>query len=201
MFGMMHWRISLASSGAMEATTAIAGHPGVMAMTNAGSTAGSATITPGAVAHGIFLTDGAIEYETLVKLSHVADGTVDFGVTIGFGDNTNSLTASDVALHFVYARATSTNWIIRAMKNGSASSTTTDVAVTDEWVKLKIITNAEGDLATFYIDGVSVGTKATTTLPVLKIQPRYTYKHAAGTNNRYLYIDYFNFTQTLATAR
>ena len=70
----------------------------------------------------------------------------------------------------------------------------------DVWVKLKIVVNAGGTSAEFFVNGTSVGTQSTN-LPTGDISPALGIVKTAGTTERVLYADAFRLQQVLTAAR
>lgn len=176
------------------------------------STNGSSYSYLGSGEQNIILMGGAeYWYETRVNLSQLSTVSEEFQFALGFLDSFPGTTQTD-AVCFLYDRAgvstgsaASDNWQILTASNGTRTYTTTSVPVVDAntWIKLGISINAGGNLATYYIDGASVGT-ITTNIPTGSA--RYTgfanlMKKSAGTGVQYHFCDYIEVAGKFTTAR
>lgn len=109
---------------------------------------------------------GVYTFETQIKLSALSNSTETYTVYVGFGD-TNTGDQND-GVYFKYSdvggETPTPNWYKCSAVGGSRTATSTGVAATTDWVKLKIVINADATSAEYFIDGVSVGV-VTTNLP------------------------------------
>lgn len=117
----------------------------------------------------IRLGGGVWFFEKYVNITTLSTITERFQNAIGFIDTLTAANQVD-GVYFLYdeggvstGSAASPNWQIVTASNSTRTFTTTATAVAAAtWVRLTIIINAAGTSVTFYINGTSVGTHATT---------------------------------------
>jgi len=117
---------------------------------------------------GSWVFESYLEVETLSTLLE------RFRFTSGFG-NVNNAAGETNGVFFTYdeggtanGTAASANWQCVTVANNVRTLTTTTVAVTTTWVKLRIEINADATSVSFYIDGTLVATH-TTNIPVFPL--------------------------------
>lgn len=131
--------------------------------------------------------------ETRVCVDTLASVAEDYAVYVGFVDNNTVATEANDGAYFKYVRATSTNWQVSTVNNGTRTNTTTSVAPTGNVMQvLRIDVNEAGTAVEFRIDGTLV---ATHTANIPSASGRSTgigqkIVKSAGTLARTLYIDY-----------
>jgi len=149
-------------------------------------------------------------WETYISLENLSDGTNPFRFTTGFGDLATNASENNGAI-FTYdlqgsinGTTASPNWQCVTINNAVRTLTNTGVAVTTNWIKLKIIVNAAATQITYFIDGTLVATH-TTNIPTFALGRRFKLKQiinkANGTTNRIVNIDYLYCENTLTTLR
>jgi hypothetical protein len=109
---------------------------------------------------------GEVMFQANIKLSVLATAAEDYDYWIGFGDQHTGNEQTD-GVYLKYSRATSVNWIMGAANNGTQTLTPSSTPVTagGEFQQVRIIVNAAGTQASYYIDGVNIGT-VTSNIPV-----------------------------------
>jgi hypothetical protein len=109
---------------------------------------------------------GVYTFETQINIPTLSDGTNTFTVYCGFGDTTNADQVDGVYFKYtdVGGGTPTPNWYKCSSNGSTRTATSTGVAASTDWVKLKIVVNADGTSAEYFIDGVSVGV-LTTNLP------------------------------------
>lgn len=173
-------------------------HPGVIELITGTDTGGKAsanfTNRSGSNA-GNFVFGGNYTYKAYIDIPVLATGGDDYDLYIGQTDGWVFGTPFDGA-YLRYDRATSLNWLTVTVNTGVATSTDSGVAVTTGWHTVMIVGTASG--ATFYVDGVSLGTN-TTHLPTatLNLNSFLVFK-TAGTTSRTFYQDYFFYMQQVS---
>ncbi len=195
------WEITTSGTGSgvihVAGPTSIT-NPGVLQLETGTTSSGSAQITTGTSA-GIIIGGGQVVCESLIRIEDLATVSNDFTLLVGLFDF-----GLNDGIYFRYNRASSTNWQIVAIRNGTESSTNTSVVVTeDQWIKLKFVVNASATSVEYFINGTSAGTQ-TTNLPsgsVDDIVPNISITKTAGTSERVIYIDLFRLQIALTTAR
>lgn len=154
------------SSGASNALSTYESSPadtirmGIFAASVA-NTAGSRTA--GVMSNGLLrFGDGVSNLTIFARLSALATVADNFTMLLGFIDNGASATITDgVFFRYNFSNA---NLIGVTSNNGTQSTVTTTKAMDTSWNRYDIVVNAAGTLATFYVNGISVGT-LTTNIP------------------------------------
>jgi len=165
-------------------------HPGVIQVdsgtTNSGAAgfvqAGASTLTFGG---------GQWTWEGLIQIPTLSNGTDRFTVRVGFVNSVSGDGTDGVFLRYV--DNVNSGKCVMVTRNNSTetatNSTSTPSAAT--WYHVKIVVNAAGSLATFYVDGSSIGTISTniptsrgTSLGASNVK-------SAGTTSRPFYLDYY----------
>jgi hypothetical protein len=151
---------------------------------------------------------GTWMYESYIEVDILSDATNRFRFISGFGNVANSGTETNGAF-FTYDEGgvsngtiASPNWQCVTTVGAVRTLTTTSVAVTTTWTKLRIIVNAAATEVKFYIDGTLVATH-TTNIPVLPTRIKVLQKLVKnlGTGNRFVYCDYLFYENNLTTLR
>ena len=154
------------------------------------------------------LGGGTWMYESYIEVAALSDATDGFRFTSGFG-NIATAAGETHGVFFTYdlggtanGAAASTNWQCVTTVGAVRTLTTTSVAVTTTWTKLRIIINADATEVKFYIDGTLVATH-TTNIPVFTTRVKVLQKIAktVGTGNRSIYCDYLFYENNLTTLR
>jgi hypothetical protein len=147
-------------------------------------------------------------YESYIEVNTLSDATNRFRFVSGFGNVASSGTETNGAF-FTYDEGgvsngtiASPNWQCVTTVGAVRTLTTTSVAVTTTWTKLRIIVNADATEVKFYIDGTLVATH-TTNIPVLpnRFKVKQAIVKSLGTGNRFVYCDYIFYENNLTTLR
>lgn len=190
------------SGGTTVTSNGEAGAPGVFQLgTSTGSTnsrymhRGNTHLLAGG---GVICAEWRVRIPTL----SVA-GSEAFTLRIGLHDSTSA--APTDGLWFEYTDATNSGqWQVKASSNSTASTTnTTSAPAANTWYRLKIVINAAGTSAEFFIDDVSVGT-VTSNIPTGSgrvFGPNAGITKTQGTTARVLDMDAFWIFNKLTTAR
>lgn len=122
----------------------------------------AALVWSGNLSVGLMVGNGVAEYQTLVRIPILSDGTDTYTLRIGLG---NSSTVDHANGIYFQHDNTSGNWIIKTAHSNIRTSTTTSIAVaTNSWIRLHWICNSAGTQVDYYINGTSAGT-ITTNIP------------------------------------
>lgn len=187
-----------ANSGVTMSTTRVdANHPGVIDVI-AGAGAGNYcdVLLPGIVMVG----GGILTYEVLLYVTTLSTVTNEYTIRVGLGDTVN---ASDNAngIYFEYTRTTSVNWLMKAAKTSTVTSTASGTAVTaGAWTKLKFVVNAAASSVDYFVNGTNVGT-VTTNLPTSVIVGLFLQQTRSAGTPVLFSVDYVNMYQRFTTAR
>jgi len=143
---------------------------------------------------GSVALNGAIHtmtwYATIQTLSTV---TEEYILRMGYSSATSS-TAPANAVIFEYDRLNSVNWRLRGWANSVAGTVTTSstAVAAGAWTKFQITINSAASLATFYVNGVSIGTIASG-IPSgtsQTVSPCFQMIKSAGNTSRNTYFDW-----------
>ena len=154
------------------------------------------------------LGGGTWMYESYIEVDILSDLTDRFRFISGFGNVANSGAETNGAF-FTYDEGgvsngtiASPNWQCVTTVGAVRTLTTTSVAVTTTWTKLRIIVNADATEVKFYIDGILVATHITN-IPVFPNRLKVLQKLVKnlGTGNRFVYCDYIFYENNLTTLR
>lgn len=190
-----------ASSGVIAAAPASAGRFGIANMHTSTSATGRATVYSANAA--MIAGGGEMTFEAAVYIPDLSTSGERFIIRAGFMSSTSVDPPSGA--WFEYDESTSANWRICTGKNTSRTKTTTSSAVPeDTWQTLKVVINAAATSVEFFINGVSVGTIATT-LPTDVAQDYFGSAvgiiKSAGTTARAVWVDYVTLAKTFTTPR
>ncbi len=192
--------------GGTSGTTALingeAGAPGIFQLSTTNGGTNSRFMHRGNVA---LLAGGGVicaEWRIRIPTLSVA-GSEAFTLRIGLHDSTSA--APTDGLWFEYTDATNSGqWQVKASSNSTASTTnTTSAPAANTWYRLKIVINAAGTSAEFFVDDVSVGT-VTSNIPTGSgrvFGPNAGITKTQGTTARLLDLDFFWIFNKLTTAR
>jgi hypothetical protein len=180
--------------------TSTADRPGIADFSTAASASSGNGV--GAFMTSLLAGGGTLTFEGEIRIDNLATVGEDYALSVGFGDTSNHYDQTD-GCYLLYKRGTSANWIKATASNGTRTETASSTAVATGWTKVKIVVNAGGTSAEYYINGVSIGT-VTTNIPtgagrVFGVIAAM--KKTAGTTARVWGIDYYSCEHTLTTAR
>lgn len=177
----------------------VSGRPGVNQSTTGTDTTGRAGFLSSSGMH--VFANGEHSYETDVRIPLLSTVGEEYIIRIGFLDSP-SADAGDGA-YFIYDRLTSVNWIMGTAQSSTRTATASSTAVAENtWLRLKVVVNAAGTLATYYVDGVSIGT-VSTNIPGAGQNLGYGAHivKSAGTTARTMETDWYRVLISLTTSR
>lgn len=153
----------------------------------------------------VFLGNGFHQLDFLVRVPDLSDGTETYSVVVGIGQNfsANARNApGGNGVYFTYSSAVSPNWIGASKDSGSVTNASggSSVAVTTDYMHLKITINAAATLCTFYVNGTNVGT-TTTDIPTVSLGMGFQILKSAGTTSRTALLDYWRHAVQMTTSR
>lgn len=165
------------------------------------TTTGSAGIGSGVSA--LLLGNGQGVFEGSFRVATLSDSAQRYSVRIGFIDS-HTADATD-GVYFEYDEATSANWRVGCASNGSRTKTSTATAVDTNFHTFKVVVNAAGTSASFYIDGTEVsGSPIITNLPTGAGRDTgfgFMILKSVGTTERTLEYDWISWDIDLTTPR
>jgi len=176
--------------------------PGTMTNRTGAGTAAGAIVSYGsanAIDWPFVIGGGEITVQMRVRVSALSDGTNTYAVRVGFGDIATPAAIND-GICFEYTSTVSANWYRTVYNAGTPNATDTTVAASTTFQTLKIVINAAGTSAEFFINGVSVGTDAST-FPTGSMGWFMYILKSAGTTSRDFTCDYVTIYQKLTSTR
>lgn len=203
--GALSWSYSTANGGtsATLGTPTPTAHPCVLdlqVVTNTNARSGVFLRTSSSTG-SYSIGGGVVTMEFNVAFPTLSNGTDTYSANVGLCDTEGGECANGV--YFRYDQTADTHWIASTGKAGVNTHTATTATVTaGQYDALKIIINAAGTSADFYVNGTNLATIATN-LPngpwgsvcggnIIK---------SAGTATRDMYADYFILHQRMTTTR
>lgn len=209
--GQIIWPWSPQSNGTGASSlisVSTAANPGIHTLNTGTTSGGEAYIARGNADGGGIencVLGGAVHDLTFIvnipSLATVGDDyALYFGLADGFGNFVSH--PGNNAVVFAYNRSVSVNWqgLTKAGGSTTTASGGANIAVATGWNRFRISINAAGTSASFYVNGVLIGTSATN-LPTAPISAGFNIKKSAGTTPCTLQIDYFRWFQKLTTSR
>lgn len=151
----------------------------------------------------IFFGAHAMRLRMRVAISNIGDVTDNYTVRFGFGDATASGEATDGAYFKYNYNVNGGRWQCTTSAAGVRTETDSTVAATaGEFKVFEIHVNEAGTSVTFYIDSVLVATN-TTNIPTGSNFTSLNFQcvKVAGTNERDLFVDWYDLLITRTTAR
>lgn len=198
-FGVSGENFTYSNSGGSNnylSAQANADHPGVLRLgaTNSGNYAG---IILGGSTGWLTFGGGESVCEGTIYIENLSDGTDSYATRVGFIESAAGTQVDGV---FLLHDHNSANWQVqcRAASTGSASASNTAVAT--GWTKWKIVVNAAGTSAAFYINGTQLNVSPlTTNIPTSTNMTAVggQINKTAGTTVRYVHFDYMRATGKL----
>jgi hypothetical protein len=176
----------------------LSGRPGIATLTAGNASGRNADMRLDT--SGFIIGGGQISIEASINIPNLSVAGTAYILRFGLGDVVG--TDPNNGIYFEYDHSNSLNWRIRTA-NGNLNRTTTTTATAvaaGAYLKLKIVINAAGTLATFYVNGVSVGTIGTN-LPTAVSTPFLNIRSGTTGTARSVSIDYFSLVQRFTAAR
>lgn len=188
------WDFRSSGTGAQcQLSTIDSSHPGVFLMTPGTTNSGNATLqysgASGSQGTYLLMGGGNFTWTCYYYIGTLGTAGNQYSLIIGMHDG-NEYNYLNNGFYFTYAQGTSANWQFSMSNGGTASSTTSSLAVTTGWHLFQI--NGTTSAATFSVDGTSLGTQSTN-YPTNGISPcaAETIK-SSGTSALNFYIDWFD---------
>lgn len=193
---------STTSGGTVGATApSVGNYVGVVTLTASSST-GRANISKNSITLRFGL--GAFTSEFSIILPTLSIGAQEYLVRIGYGSSTTATDHTN-GVYFEYNRATSGNfWIIKTANNNVHTTTVSASAiVANTWYRLGIQVNDVGTLATFLVNGVSIGTIATNIPTAINrfCSPNALISRVTSTSANSITLDYWNHVYNFTAVR
>ncbi len=134
-------------------------HPGLIDITTGTTNTGQAGIRTDT--NSIVFGGGQWTLEWLINIMTLSTGSERFTLRIGFVDSVTTNSVNGVYFRYIDS-VNSGKWVLVTSNNSTETATnSTSTPSGATYYKLKIIVNAAGTLATYYVDGSSIGTIST----------------------------------------
>lgn len=197
-----HWAEDLAGTGAGATWPLpdVAYRPGQISLETGTTTTGRDILWSSG--NGDYYIGGGEEMEFAINLPTLADVTNDYVMRAGLCEVATA--DCDNGVYIEYDRSTSTNWRFATAKGGTRTKTSSSTAVSTGWHRFKIVVNSAGNSISYYMDGVSLGSAITTNIPDSNSYYTRQYfgiRKTAGTTNRTVKVDYFQYRGNLSSPR
>ena len=196
------WRGTASGTGSSVGplSTGIEGHPGIARLATGTTTLGAATMHHSSTSGGnnrslLPSATNAITIDAVIRVSAVPDATNNFVATIGSG-TLLTLLDNTFAAQIVWT-GSAVRWRLMTQISGGALTTVdaTTGPAADTWYHVQLVFTTA--LVTLNIDGTEVATSSTD-VPTGGGSPLIRMQKSAGTVIRYLDVDFFQITQTVA---
>jgi hypothetical protein len=178
-------------------------NPGVVFMDTGTTTTGWAFLvgTTGGV-NNIFLGAGLTQYDAIVKLSALSNGTDTYTAAVGLCTGDVGTTQTN-GIYFQYGSTiNSGNWTGNASKASSATVLNGSVAATTNFTHLTFVINSAYTSVEFFVGGVSIGTiPSATNLPTAGVRLCWKIEKSAGTTSRRFSVDAYALQMILNNPR
>lgn len=152
----------------------------------------------------VLLGYGTYYGEWRVSIPTLSTAGQQYVFYVGFIDDSSTTGDMGDSIYFEYRQATDTHWRFATSTLGTRTKTNSATTVTaGAWVTLGILVNAAATLATFFINGASVGT-INTNIPTTTgdtVGNGFKIVKNAGTTSRSGYVDYMQTHYSLTTTR
>lgn len=204
--GTAGWTSTGSGTGAgIAGSTSPTAHPGTVSMQTGTTTTGNAAISLGSFYSA---GGGVTTYTTDCRVSTLSTVGEEYIARIGLHDATSGGAVTD-GIYFQYDRLTDGNfWSVITSNNSTPTKIVTSTAIVgNTWYRLKIVVNADGTEARFYVDDVEVsgtGYPITTNIPTAAARtsgPSCQMVKSAGTTSVQLDVDFAEFKQILTVTR
>lgn len=178
--------------------------PGAASVYTGTTTTGSSVITNGAFWSA---SGGETTVTFSIRFPNLSTASEEFIGRVGLHDGTTG-DATD-GVYFEYDRLTGGDfWRVATANNSTRTKITSTIAIAgNTWYRLKIVINAAGTEARYYVDDVEVsggGYPITTNIPITAARSTalsFNIIKSAGTTTRALECDYIEYSQVLTTTR
>lgn len=164
--GRLGWNPATAGTSTVTADVGTAANPGLKTFTTL--VGGTDVCSLKLAASAYLLGGGQWMQEWVMGIPVLSNGTDEYITNFGFSDATTGADATD-GVYFQYDRTNSVNWLAVTANNSTLTKLNTGVAASTiaigGFTKFKIVVNAAGNNADFYISDV-LRTNITTNIPI-----------------------------------
>lgn len=132
----------------------------------------------GAVIPSLLTGGGEIVLEHIFRITTLSTGTNRYVYRVGLGDTRAADQQNGVYIEYT-DNVSAGAWNLKTANGGARTSTNSSVPADTDWHTLKIIINEVGSQATYYLDGVLMGT-VNTNMPTGPVTPFVNVINTAG---------------------
>lgn len=147
------------AANSMSVVTSSASNPCALRHTTGTTATGRAGLIGNTT--GILFGGGVWSFSTTLQIANLSDAIETYTYRVGFVDSVSGESVDGVFFRYTNS-VNSGNWQGVTRSNNSETVLNSGVAASTSIVTLGIVINANGSLATFFINGVSIGTISTT---------------------------------------
>ena len=199
-FEIGDWSFNNVGSGTIgRNTSAVDNHPGIWSLFTGSDTTGAANNH--LMEKSLLLSSGQILIEWVINLPVLSNGTDRYTFRAGALDDFQPTDGINAVMFRYVDNVNSGNWVLVTRNGGSETTVNTTTAVSTSWTRLSIIIVPVTPIATFYINGVSVGTIATNIPLTNPVGIQSNIVKSAGSTNTAALLDYAYIYNQLASAR
>jgi hypothetical protein len=188
------------AGAAVGVAAGLADRPGLILGQTGTTAAGYAAIAGNEL--GCLLGGGEYTVETDFYLSALTGGGENYVFQFGICDTVNADQVDGA--YFTYDATVDNVWLYQTANNSARSLVTSAVGVAaGAWIRLKVVVNAAGTLASYYINNALVGTLAAN-IPTgagRNLTPLMTMYKTLGAASRYYVVDWVWYHYDLTVSR
>jgi len=210
LYGDLNWQQDILGTNSKVGNVIpdIATRPGQLQLETGTTSTGHANVflIPNQSSGESLYIGGGEEIDFSVNIPTLANGTDSYILRLGMCDGSFGTLDCGDGVYFEYDRTIDAHWrYCTASGTGSGTQTRNNstLSVAPGWHHFKITVNAAGTSIDFAVDGTLLGAN-TTNIPSTTsrtTEPSFSIIKNAGTTNSTMKIDYFEYRNTLSTAR
>jgi hypothetical protein len=187
------------TGGLTRNTPGVDNHPGIWTPFTGTDSAGASNIH--LMEQSLLLSSGQILLEWVIQIPVLSAGSDTFYIRCGAMDNFNPAESSN-AVEFRYTDSVNSGkWVLVARNGGTETAVNSTSTVGTGWTRLSIIVVPATPIATFYVEGVSVGTVSTNLPTANPVGLQTQIQKTGGTTSVGVNLDYGYIFNQLASTR
>lgn len=204
--GSTSWQSVTANSGTAALIASVAGHPGMVGISTAGSATAQSALMKSGTATSCILGNGKISLRLGCRIDPlgISDGTNRFIVRFGLTDKTTGLIPTNGVIFDCTDNVNSGKWrgvvMVADVANVCSGAANAPTVVAGTWYDLRIIIAADAQSVEFFVNGISIGT-VVSNMSGYAQAISIAIEKTLGTSNRQLQVDYFEMVYDLTAAR
>ena len=196
----------IAGGGTLTAPTGTAANPGIVRFTvSSGSNPALCIISGDSSLGGFIIGNGIVTMQWVFKLTQLSIAAQTFLFRVGLQDSSTATAAGAVnsGIYLEYTNAVNSgNWTLNCVNSGTKTTANSATAATTSFVNAKVVVNAAGTSAQFFINGTELANSpVATNLPATGITPCIYMVKTNGSGAVTADIDLMIFNISLTTPR